>query len=260
MSNESIIAFKRPGYPRTSNNETAFSTVIEYVGPLATLEGARPASNESWGTYSGRVKTTELEPIEGTNRAIMTVILEFRYEAPSGGAGPGVAAEEALEIEWVMFQRSLYEHPEFAIGQGGLHALTSEDIAAIEKWENTEDVSQKKLYKYKVKDSDEEFEELSANAKMFARGIELGQESYEDFAPVIRKTTTLLGGPPGTSEAGLKSTPPPFDGGPAGYEWRKSADRGLREGGQTEWTRSEEWLGAKKILTDRDDIYWSAPA
>jgi hypothetical protein len=260
MAAESILTFRRPGFPRTTNNETAFSTVVEYIGPLTTLEAARPVSNASWGDYTGRVKTTELEPIEGTDKAIMVVILEYKYEAGTNGTEPGIPAEISLEVEWVMFQRSMYEHPVFAIGEGGDHALTSADIAAIEKWENEDNADEKALYKYKVKEDDTEYETLSANAKMFARGIELGQSSWEDYSPVVRKTTNMLGGPPGISAAGQKDNPPSFDGGPAGYQWRKSADRGIKAGGQTKWERQEEWLGAKKVLTDKDEIFWTAPA
>jgi len=260
MAAESILSFRRPGFPRTTNNETAFTTTVEYVGPLTTLQAARPVSNAVWGDYSGRVKTTDLEPIEGTDKAIMVVILDFRYQANDGGGAPGTASEVTLEVEWVMFQRSLYEHPKFAIGQGGSFALTSADIAAIEKWENEDNAEEKALYKYKNQEGDDTYETLSANAKMFARGIELGQESWEDYSPVVRKTTTFLGGPPGTSAAGQKNNPPSFDGGPAGYEWRKSADRGIKAGGQTRWERQEEWLGAKKVLTDKDDIFWTAPS
>jgi hypothetical protein len=46
---------------------------------------------------------------------------------------------------------------------------------------------------------------------------------------------------------------------PDGYEWRKSADRNVTAGKRTRWEKQEEWLGAKKVLHDKDEIFWEAP-
>jgi len=253
MADESILTYKRPGFPTTDNSEKSYRTTIEYVGPLTTLAAAEPASNAVWGNYDGRVSSTTLTPLEGTTQATLSVTCEYFYEVESGTAG--TAKEVNYEVDWMVFQRSMFEHPVFAIGLGGTYALTSEDIAAIQKWENAP-VDLKKVYKYYTDQAETTEETLTSNAQKFAKGLELGQESYEDYAPVVRRSTTYVNGLPATSSAGLKDNPPTFTGGPTGYEWRKTADRATRAGGQTRWERVEEWTGAIKVLSDRSNIYW----
>jgi hypothetical protein len=155
-----------------------------------------------------------------------------------------------------MFQRPLAEHPVFRTG--GAHALDATDHADIAAWRDEPDPTLKGAYKYNelaLTGSGSEAE-LSSAAIMFAKGIELGMESYEDYAPVVRKTTTYVGGLPGASTAGAKDAGPTFTGKPSGYEWRKSADRAIRQGGQTRWERVEEWVGAEKVLIDKSSIYF----
>ena len=253
MAAESILTYKRPGFPVTSNTESSYVTSIEYVGPESTLAAAEPAANSAWGDYSGLVKSTRLEPIEGTTQAILRVETEYFYEA---GSTAGTAREVEIEIEWVSFQRSLYEHPQFRLGGGGANALDSTDIAAIKAWEEEQDVTTKASYAYTNPATGLPVD-LSADAELFARGIELGQETYEDYAPVARKITRYTGGPPGSTSAGAKETPTGITGLPSGYEWRKSADRSIRAGGQTRWERTEEWTAAIKVLSDKSTIYWS---
>ena len=257
MAAESILTYRKHGFPKTQNSEKSYQTIIEYVGPLATLASAEPAANSVWGDYDGYVTGSSLTPIEGTDKAELSITCEYSYDGSSGGAG--TLKEISYEVEWEVFQRSMYEHPEFAIGQGGTYELASYDISDIENWKNEPDPALKSVYKYLVTSSSYE-SELTASAQMFARGIELGQETFEDYYPVIRKTSSYVSGLPGTSSAGAKETPPTFAGQPSGYEWRKSADRAIKAGGQTRWERVEEWVGAIKVLTDKSAIYWSAPA
>jgi hypothetical protein len=259
MADEYIIAsYKRPGFPRTSNSERSFKTVIEYVGPQSDLEAQQPAQNTAWGQHPGRVSVSEIEPLEGTSHAIMRVECEYQYSETTNGGGQGTATDEVIyERDWEMFTRSMFEHPAFAIGLSGTYALDSEDVSDIENWRNETDATLKKDFKYTGSAGEVT---LSTNAKMFARGIQLGQETFEDYAPIIRVTTTYIdGGPDNGSEVGIKDTPPAAANGPAGYEWRKSADRGTRQGGQTRFEQSEEWIGAKTVLTDKNAVYWSAP-
>jgi hypothetical protein len=250
MAAESILTYKKPGFPKTLATATAFRTTIEYVGPLSTLSAARPANNAAWGDYDGTVTSTELSPIEGTSQTELIVVCEMLFE---GADSVGTAKEVSYEVEWVYFQRSMFEHPVFTAG--GTYALTAEDIAAIEAWKNEETVSVKAAFAYSAEDSSVE---LSANAEIFAMGLNLGQETYEDYAPVIRRTTRYLNGLPPTSSAGLKGSDPSFTGKPTGYEWRKTADRSISAGGRNKWDRVEEWTGAEKVLHDRTSIYWTA--
>lgn len=252
MASESILTYKKPGFPKTDNSESSYLTTIEYVGPEATLAAAEPAANEIWGDYDGLVKTTRLSPIEGTTQAELTVITEYFYD---NTGTTGTAREVSYEIDWVMFQRPMLEHPTFRPGGGGIYELTSEDVADIEQWKNETDAATKGAYAY-YNASDETSVELSANATKFAKGLEMGIESYEDYAPVARRITNYTGGPPSSSTAGLKDTPTGIPGLPTGYEWRKSADRAVRAGGQTRWEKVEEWIGAVKVLVDRTTIYF----
>jgi hypothetical protein len=261
MADESIINYRRPGFPRVQKGERGTITTIEYIGPTATLEAATPDRNSAWGEYSGTVKDTDIEPVELTSYSVLIVVMESIYDV-SGGGGEGEAGTPGAityEVEWTMFDRSIFEHPEVAVGLGGTRELTSEDIAAIEKWQNTEDVTEKKDFKYKKSPDDAAYVELSANAKYVARGIQLGQEKFEDYAPVVRVTTEYFDGLPELPIAGMKDNPPSFIGGPPGYEWRKTADRAISGEVETKWNRVEEWIGAKKILSDKDSLYWEAP-
>lgn len=255
MAQEFISDLIKPEFPKLSNSERTFRTRIEYVGKYDLLNNNAPSVNAVWGNYAGLVTTAELKPLPGTDYGELIVVCEYTYDNPNGGTGE--ARETIYEVEWVMFQRSLYEHPFFALSGGGTYELDSDDITDVEKWQNEQDADLKKAWKYQGASAEET---LSDNAKMFARGIQLGQEYYEDFVPVVRVTTVYAGGNPGDSEAGEKDNPPSFAGGPAGYEWRKSADRAIRTGGQTRWERVEEWIGAEKVLTDRDSVYWVAPS
>jgi hypothetical protein len=248
MAAESILTNKKPGFPKTSRTSSAFRTTIEYIGSLTTLSTARPENNAAWGDYDGTVASTDLSPIEGTDQAELIVVCEKLFQ--DGGTISGTAAEVSFEVEWVYFQRSMFEHPIFA---GGTYALTADDIAAIEAWKNEETVSVKAAFAYSADGSSVE---LSANAEIFAKGLNLGQETYEDFAPVIRRTTRYLNGLPPTSNAGLKGGDPTFAGKPTGYEWRKTADRSIQVSGRNKWDRVEEWTGAIKVLSDRAAIYW----
>jgi hypothetical protein len=58
MAAESILTYKKPGFPKISKTERGDQTVIEYVGPQSTLEAAEPAMNAAWGDYDGIVKST----------------------------------------------------------------------------------------------------------------------------------------------------------------------------------------------------------
>lgn len=263
MADESIIDLKRPGFPKQSFTETGYAVTIEYVGIAADLDTAAPALNETWGDYSGIVVGAVLDPFEGSEYGILTVTIERKYDI--GESAPeGVLQEVTTEIDWVDVQRSMYEHPEFRKGNGGTYELDDTDIAAIKSWEKNPDVEYKKIYIYRedgdytqgVSSADPE---LSANAKMFAQGILLGIDYWVDPQPVVRWSGNYAGGPPPAESCGQKQDPIGVDGIPAGYEWIRSSDRGIKQGGQTRWTRNIEWLGSDKVLVDAKNIYWLAP-
>lgn len=256
MADESILTYKRPSYPVEEYTTKGYRTVIEYIGPTATIEAAVPDRNSAWGNYSGYVESVRLEPVENTGYSVLTVTLEYSFSDSGGSPGQsqGTIVEVKYELEWVMFQRSMFEHPAFTAG--GVYELSASDISAINKWKNNDNATQKAAFKYKDTEEASTFTALGANAVVFAKGLNLGLENYEDYAPVIRKTTTYADGMPGQSEAGLKNNPPSFLGGPPGYQWRKTADRAIQSDIETRWDRVEEWTGAVKVLFDKENIYW----
>jgi len=252
---ESISALRKPGFPKPVKTENGEATLIEYIGATATLEAAIPDIGAAWGDFEGSVRSTSIIPVEGLDTTSeLTITVELISES---GEEPGTLESETYELEWVAVARSMYEHPQFAIGQDGASELDSADIAQIAAWEVLEDPYLKAQY---MLSGDYAAVTLTDRAKLFARGIELGQTVFEDFAPVARKVSTYTGGPPPQSEAGQKDDPVGFPGLPDGYEWRKSADRNVTAGKRTRWEKQEEWLGAKKVLHDKDFIYWEPPA
>jgi hypothetical protein len=257
-----LIDFMRPGFPKESLDASSYRNTIEYVGPYSSLAGV-VTTGIIWGEYPGRVDSATFEPIEGCDYAILTVIVERKFEtADYPGSGTGELVETNYEIDWADIQRSLYEHPVFRIGGGGSAELTPEDKEAIKSWEKNPYPQYKKDYIYSEDDYTTELSSssptLSANAQLLARGIQLCVEFWIDKAPVARKSETYVNGPPPEGSAGQKQDPDDFPNLPSGYEWIRSADRGVRRGGQTKWTRDTEWLGAKKVLIDKDEIFWEA--
>ena len=263
MGHETIATYMRPGFPHESVDETSYRTLIEYVGPKEKLESSNSgiAVRIPWGTFPGIVNSAELVPMEGTDYATLTVSVERKFESNDYQYGGGEVASTNYEIDWVDVQRSMYEHPEFDKNGTGAYKLDDEDIAAIKSWDICPDPSYKKIWVYSKDDwktpPDATFPTLSDNAKKFAEGMLLGIEYWIDKAPIARKNEEYTGGPPPKGTAGKKETPPSnFPNLPAGYEWIRNADRAIKQGGQTKWQRSIEWVGAVKVLVDTKNIYW----
>jgi hypothetical protein len=256
MAAETIINLKKPGFPVDSSTGDRDSLRIEYVGLKADLESARPSYGDDWGDYPGDVVMTEIQPSE--NPLIATLVVEVSSPPSLEDSTTGEAKEVTYEIEWVAVSRGLREHPQFRRGGGGANELSKQDLIDLEFWQNELDPDLKKDFKYNPRPPDEtpDETELTENAKLFASGLLEKIEEYEDFAPVLRKTVTLVGGPSGTTQAGQKDEPAAFPGKPTGYEWLKTADRSVNSGGRKRWQRVEEWTGAKKVLLDKDEIFW----
>lgn len=283
MAAEYLNEYLEPEYPKIENLEASYRTTLKYIGPYDDLLFELPAYDEKWGNYRGRVTSSKLEPVPGRdNYGRLDVVVEERFEevdeddlAEEEGEGEGEEEPEpepdpentgqfgtargySYEVEWVMFQRSLFEHPAFRPGGGGTYELSSKDKADIEAWQQEPNTELQAIYKYEQTwgTSTGAVFELSDNAKKLAMGLEMGIETWEDYSPVIRKITTYAGGPPRSSTAGTKENGPSFAGKPAGYEWRKTADSAVRGGGSARWDRSEEWTGATKVLYDKESIFW----
>jgi len=262
MAAESIINFKKPEFPKIEKNENGTTTRIEYigngvaaVGDAATIIAALPTVGSAWGDYSGQVKTVTYEPTE--NVEIIEAFITLESTKDNAEPSTGELKSVSYEIRWVSVERDMLEHPQFAIGGGGENALTTGDIYDIELWkapENTRELRDE--YKY---NSNGYHLSLHANARLFARGIELGQETFDDKAPVAIKISEYVNGPPPETTAGMKEDPIGFPNLPSGFEWRKETADSTRAGGATKWNLTEEWNGAKKVLHDRLKIYWEPP-
>ena len=262
MARESIYLQRRPGFPREAVNDKSYQTTIEYVGLIADLIAASPLISTPWGEYQGIVSSVTPEHWEGSDYGVLTVVCERLFDA--AGQPTGTVRETSYEVDWVDVERSLFEHPKFRVGGGGTYELTEEDVAAIRSWEKCPDPHYKAAFSYSVDDwktSPPSSPTLSANAKMLAAGLAQGIESWVDKLPVLRMSKTYVGGPPPQASAGQKESPPStFPNKPSGYEWIRSADRGLRSGGQTKWVNDTEWIGCKKVLIDVDEVFWTAPS
>lgn len=261
MAQESIYNLMRPGFPKPSYGKDSYRTEIEYVGLVADLFAASPPISTVWGDHQGLVSEQHLEPIEGTDWGILSITCERKFDPAEGDSGLGtmVANATTYEIDWADVQRSLFEHPKFRVGGGGTYVLTTEDVTAIKKWIVQPDPGYKKDFIYDVSEVGDHAGTLSAHAKMLAQGMLLDVEYWVDKAPVARRSDTYVKGPPPAGTAGQKETPPGFPNLPAGYEWIRSTDRALRAGGQSSWQNDTEWIGAKKVLIDVDDVFWDAP-
>lgn len=259
MADESILTFKKPSFPQTVKGENSTTTTIEYIGPSAIIDAALPFVGQLWGNYPGSVKSVTDNPTERGGFTDATVTLELTID--SEDAEPGELISISYEIRWVNVERSMFEHPQFAIGEGGANELTTGDIKDIKSWELPENTKEdRELYQYSEEGSQGPLIiELSTNGRLFARGIELGQETWTDKAPVATKISGYVGGPPPETDAGTKQDPVGVLNIPIGYEWRKETADSTRAGGEIRWNLTEEWLGAKKVLVDKNQIYWAAP-
>jgi hypothetical protein len=259
MAAESIIDMKRPGFPRESSSSDRDGVRIEYIGDKTTIEAARPSYGDLWGDYAGIVVFTELQPTEKADIAVL--IVDMGAPPDLSDDTTGTAKEITYEIDWVPVSRNMLEHPQFRRGGGGANEFAEYDLTDIEFWRNEQSPVLRREFKYnKIFDGGSYEAELSTNAKLFAVGILDGIEEYDDFAPILRKTTTYIGGPSDTTDAGTKNDPGSFPGKPIGYEWLKTADRSVRAGGQKRWEKIEEWTGAIKVLVDREQVFWDPPA
>ena len=258
MADESIKKYMRPGFPKENIGAHGYYAEIEYIGPYDELKQA-PNVGEEWGDYIGYVTAASIEPIDQTTYGIMTVVVEQKFgEEDYPESREGVLKDVNYEVDWVDVQRSLYEHPEFK--QGGTYELTNRDVADLKKWETEPWPEYKSTYFYHVdpSDSSSTLVELSENAKVLAKGIELGIEYWVDKAPVARRQETYVNGPPPRTSAGQKEDPPAgFPNLPDDYEWIVSADRSIMRGDANKWNRDTEWIGAVKVLLDKSTLYYA---
>ncbi len=144
-----------------------------------------------------------------------------------------------FEIDTAQLEKPLLSHPKF------------EDVAEqVELWKNAAP-ELRAAYKYTNASGGEE--SLSGNALKAAKLIERGVESYLEFSPVVRKTTTKTGSSSQElwsdvgEKCGTRDKPPSKLRGMVGgsWDWLKTADRATQTGGGS-GQRVEEWTGANQ--------------
>lgn len=256
---DALAAYIKHGFPREGANGGSYKTDIEYSGPTSSLYAGGVVIGNEWPPYQGTVTVASIAPIEGSStHSELIVSVERVFDSSDYSTGSGQKTETNYEIDWVDVPRSLFEHPKFRVGGSGTYVLVETDVTDIEKWTKEPDATLKSTYKYQ---SETAVIELTTNAKMLAKGILLGIENWVDKAPVARQSETWVNGPPPEAEAGLKveGGPDGFPNLPRDYEWIRSADRATRRGDQNKWNRDIEWLGAKKVLIDSENVFWEAP-
>ena len=265
-----ILDCLKHGFPKESHSTQGYRISLEFQGPASILKPAKPeVGTQDWEGFSGIVDSADYEPLEGSpgkpEEGLLRVVLQENYDGGSGGL-IGVARETSYEIEWVPVNRSIYLHPAFETG--GQYALTDTQRQNVKDWVDETDSAVKANNQYYRRDKSGiatgSVQTLGASEIVLAALLRRGVESYDHYAPVVRKVTTYSGGIPIEGEAGYKDTPTGFprlprykdkDDNFVSYEWLKTTDRAVREAKQTRWTRTEEWTGAKKVLLDQDDIF-----
>jgi len=247
MAAEPIATYKKLQHPAYRVSDKSVRTDIEYVGPYDTLRAYLDSTLKrglTWGDYPGRITDISIVSVANTSPALGELTVSVEYETTPGegdfGIEEGLASGTVYEIDWTVVSRPLMEHPEFQAG--GSNELDEEDRQLLARWEISKEESM--------------YGEMSPAAFYYAEGIDQGIENWNDFAPIAIKTTSYSNGPPPTSSAGAKETPTGFPNLPSGYEWIKSADRSLRSGSRDKWERAEQWMGAKKILVDKNTLYY----
>lgn len=258
MAAESIYALRKPGFPKESFDESGYNVTIEYVGLDSTLRAAMPAIGQEWGDHDGLVVSRNIDPDPGSTYSTLTVVCGYKYDTTGSATTPGtkLVNETSYELEWTDVQRPLTEHPIFAAG--GYRALSDTEKINLESWKAMDNPDYKASFYYYTHTPEEGLvDELTTNAKYMAKGILLGIEYWVDKVPIARRTDTYINGPPPAGRAGEKEEPPDFPSLPDGYEWIRDADRALRAGGQNTWSNETSWIGAKKVLIDAAEIYWT---
>lgn len=228
----------QPNSPKFKRDARGATLVFEFKGPMSLLKTYGPAIGDditlgAFGyepeeeiVYANSIECTPEVGDDGPG----TLVVVYT-NVPDAGWQLLVGNQTTVEVDCVLQERPLVQHPRYCTG--GANALTDTDRANIQKW----------------RDGEVAYATLSTNAKHFADKVKKGIESYFAPAPLTRKTTRG-GSMPSVSSVGTRSATAPATGAPAGYEWLKSADRGIRQAPAMGWERVEEWLGAKEIDAD----------
>lgn len=254
-----IVNKQIPGSPVDVKNTAGSFLRHTYRGDNSTLATHRPAIGADWN--GNEVAETELVQIGRSLTWQLTVLAQTPDATPAVLGSSQISNNEfpLLETDYEAVERPLRQHPAFA-------GFDETDWQAIDLWIDETDSENRKIFKYWKRDKDGNttgtIQTLSAapdpdkSQQDFAAAYLLGVESFVDYAPIARKTSLYKGtSKPTSSDIGQKIVGDPFTGVPSGYQWVKRADRAVKQGRGYHWTRVEEWIGAREVLVDKDDIF-----
>lgn len=247
-----LVDHLKYGYPIETKDDTGVARVYEYRALASVLDPLTPSTFSSIDSMP--VQRTERKVLENPDWIDLTVYVYQPYAATTVEQTDN--QYPFFEIDQVQNEKTLRQHPDFI-------TFTAADWKAVLAWDAETDTVARADFKYYVRDAAGEAVGASValtgtsstGQKAYATLRLLGVESFLDFAPVVRRTSRYNGNnPPSSADTGQKVTAPSYA--PAGYEWLKTADRvskaGLNAGF---WIRQEEWIGARKILLDKDDLF-----
>lgn len=230
----------QPTYPRFRLDAKGVTLTLVFRGPHSVLKTYGPDIGDMLDVSAfgyepaGMIvfaNSVDCQPDGGGDDGPGTLTVVYTNVPDSGALLANIT--ETLEVDWSLVEKPLITHPRYIAG--GANELTDEDRKKIDVW--------------RAEPSTANYDACSTNAKHYIRKLRLGIESYGVPAPICRKTTGRTSAPT-VSNCGQRVTSAPITGAPSGYQWLKTADRGVRSRGSNGWERVEEWTGAKTVDAD----------
>ncbi len=251
-----LLDYLRPDYPTFDTDQVGTRATWNLRGLASVINPLLPAigSTLAYGGFNYIIEKVAAGPIDTSLYADYSIIGYY-----SQARSEVTVADEQYpfySIDYVQVEKALKQHPAFA-------AFTAADWVAVNGWDNEIDTVAKTDLKYYPRDKDGNttgaavaLTGTSTTGQIGYATLRLqGVESFLDFAPEVTLSTKYFSSdPPSAADAGQKVSAPSYA--PSGYEWLKVMDRVQKQGIRSVfWLREEKWLGARKILLDKDDIF-----
>lgn len=217
---------------------------VAYYGTYAALVAMQPAVGAELAAFEDMAVKSVLVTRDETGSY---GTLEINLEAVDGTVTP-IAPEDGSEISstreilWQNSQRPILEHPTASAYSTELSAWMLETRPNL-----------KKTFFYTTYGEESEggvyieigVTKLSSSAQLWALKIMKGIESWMDFFPLARLTTTYASQPLGTGCGRGTMGAPLGITVPTGYGWMKTGDTITQNSSDKLWTRVQEWTGMK---------------
>jgi hypothetical protein len=222
------------GSPKLKVTSLGCEFIRTYEGPIDSLRAAYPRPGTLMiDTGSCQVEDVDIQPVAGEmGRMIVTLATE--------NTDYTIADAPEYKLRWERVQKDLLLHPRYQ-ASGDMPLVTS-DRDAITYWKNTVSPGDRATL----------YAEMTTQAKDFVDKLELGEDSWILYIPIISEIHTFRYYPSDAGgQAGYRESPP----GPAPkpdtstyWEWLKTAHEVERHG--YKWTLTREWTGAQDIDYD----------